>query len=169
MARCTSLPEDEYFDVRNMSNACCWFLLRRYITMHGSKNVEIISFLYGDEWANTRLPPETMFKPMQKCIQQIFMFSVHCICPILTVNSSFTAFMMVRLSVLKLRANKRPYMELSRDANASEMTEIHIENRNINPRVRPLGHCHRQNASWVIAWRWVRWTDWHYAYNCIHN
>ena len=50
---CKSLPEDEHLDFRNMSKTLlklkhyfkkcefCWFLLHIYITLHGSKNVNL--------------------------------------------------------------------------------------------------------------------------------
>jgi hypothetical protein len=79
--------------------------------------------------------------------------------PILTVNSSFTAFMEFRLSVLELGAYKRPYTEPSRDANAPKITVIRTEIRTINPRVRRFGHCHRHQVFWLIEWRRMRWTD----------
>jgi len=126
-----------------------------------SNKHDILSFLYDDDCANPRIPPKMMFRPAQKCIQQIFMLSVRCICPILTVNSSF--FTMVRLSVLEMCACKRPYMKPPTDAKDSEMTGIRIEIRNINHRFEGLGHCLRHQAFWVMVWRRTRWTFSHHA------
>jgi hypothetical protein len=127
--------------------------------MHGQTTLKqgFVSFPYDDDCANPRLPPKMMFRRIQKCIQQIFMLSVRCIFPILTVNSS--SFTMARLSVLMLCACKRPCMKLPKDANDSEMTGIRIEIRNINPRFEGLGHCLGHQVSWVLAWRRMRWTD----------